>query len=230
MLYIYTHTHTWDQVVFQTAFLVIRKDTAVNTTFKTAIVISTQSVRVYLYLNSGLTMVLTLVDVLRKAWFTSILGKDFRNSCRLGYVIFLFTYLEGLASKNDILQTGTWQFLQRHTFHLIEQARPFGALTVPAPVSCWLECALHSAGLGAQCTGINQTPEYHSCPSRHHLPVAESPSFSFCVVFSDFTFKLIKGNCENNVLLTEIETHTEMAILMSCDLRLNAYTFNICRQ
>ena len=84
MCYIYTHTHThthtWDQVVFQTAFTVIRKDTAVNTPFKIAVVISTQSVRVYLYLNSGLTMVLTLVDVLRKAWFTSILGKDFRNS------------------------------------------------------------------------------------------------------------------------------------------------------
>lgn len=117
-----------------------------------------------------------------------------------------------------------------HTFRLIEQARPFGALKVPVRVSCWLECALHCAGLEAQCTDTNQTPDHHSCPFRHYLPVAESPSFSFCVMFSDFIFKLIKGNCENNVLLTEIETHTEMAILMSCDLSLTAYTFNICRQ
>lgn len=38
------------------------------------------------------------------------------------------------------------------------------------------------------------------------------------VVFSDFTFKLIKGNCENGVLLASIEIQTEMAIFMSCDL------------
>lgn len=60
------HTHTLGIKWFSNSFLVIRKDTAVNTPFKTAVVISTQSVRVYLYLNSGLTMVLTLVDVLAK--------------------------------------------------------------------------------------------------------------------------------------------------------------------
>lgn len=57
------------------------KNTAVNTPLKIATVIFTQSyLRVYLYLRSGLNMVLTLVDVYCKAWSTFILGNDFRKS------------------------------------------------------------------------------------------------------------------------------------------------------
>lgn len=56
----------------------IRKNTDVNTTFK---IISTQSyLRVYLYLDSGLNMVLTLVDIYCKSWSTFMLGNDFRKS------------------------------------------------------------------------------------------------------------------------------------------------------
>lgn len=61
----------------------IRKNTDVNTPFKIAPVISTQSLRVYLYLNSGFNMVLTLMDAYCKAEFTFILGNDFGNSYRL---------------------------------------------------------------------------------------------------------------------------------------------------
>lgn len=58
----------------------IRKNTAVNTPFKIATVIFTQSyLRVYLYLISGLNMVLTLVDVYCKAWSTFLLGNYFRK-------------------------------------------------------------------------------------------------------------------------------------------------------
>lgn len=59
----------------------MRKNTAINTPFRIATVITIQSyVRESLNLNSGLNMVLTLIDVYCKAWSTFMLGNDFRNS------------------------------------------------------------------------------------------------------------------------------------------------------
>lgn len=66
---------------FKQLILMIRKNTAVSTPFKIATVIFTQSyLSVYLYLSSGLNMVLTLKDAYSKVWFTFMLGNDFRKS------------------------------------------------------------------------------------------------------------------------------------------------------